>query len=125
MTEISQLREQVKLRAGSRRRVPLPAQVRNALGLNPGDLLSIVPQPLSFRLEIYREFLADSWDAVSAPNRWRYLEEFLSRPLASIEKRGGLLLPPKLFPLRAGEPLILEIVRRGLCHQLFLYRIED
>ena len=119
------LPEKVEIVAGPRGAILLPEKVRDSLGLWPGELLSIGRQPLSLRLEIYREFLTDSWDAVSLPNRWRYLEEFLSRPLAAIDREGGLLLPPRLFPLRAGDPLILEIVRRGLCHELFLYRVED
>lgn len=119
------LPEQVEIIAGPRGAILLPLEVREALGLKPGELLSIVRQPLSLRLEIYREFLADSWDAVSLLNRWRYLEEFLSRPLAAMDGEGGLLLPPRLFPLRAGERVILEIVRRGLCHELFLYRVGD
>ena len=119
------LPEKVEAVAGPRGVILLPQVVREILGLVPGELLSVVLQPLSLRLEIYREFLADNWDAVSLSNRWRYLGEFLSRPLAAIDAGGSLLLPPRLFPLRAGESLILEIVRRGLCHELFLYRVED
>lgn len=118
--------EQVEVRVGPNGEILLPFQVREALGLLPGEVLAILRQPLSLRLEIYSEFLADNWDAVSPENRWRYLEAFLSRPLASLGESGELNLPPGLLPLREGDRVILETVRRGApCHELFLYRVDD
>jgi len=102
----------------------LPLEVREVLGLRAGELLSVMRQPLSLRLEIYSEFLAD-WEAVLPPYRWRYLEAFLSRPLASLGEGGALNVPPGLLPVREGDRVILETVRRGLCHEIFLYRVED
>ena len=119
------LGEQVEVTAGAGGEILLPSGVREALPLGAGALLSVLRQPLSLRLEIYSEFLADNWDAVSPLNRWRYLEAFLSRPLASMGERGDLNLPPGLLPLGEGDRVILEKVRRGLCHELFLYRVED
>lgn len=92
--------------------------------MRAGELLSVSCQPLSLRLEIYSEFLADDWNAVSPPKRWRYLEAFLSRPLAALGEGGDLKVPPGLLPVREGDRVILETVRRGLCHELFLYRVE-
>lgn len=117
--------EQVEVVVGPGGEILLPLEVRKALGLRAGELLSVLRQPLSLRLEIYGEFLADNWDAVSPGNRWHYLEAFLSQPLASVGEEGALNVPPGLLPLREGDRVILETVRRGLCHELFLYRVED
>ena len=117
--------EQVEIIAGPGGEILLPGRVMESLGLMPGELFSVSRQPLSLRLETYGEFLADNWDAVSPRNRWRYLEEFLSRPLVALREGGSLDLPPGLLPIQQGERLILEIVRRGLCHEIFLYRIGD
>jgi len=118
------VREQVEINVGPDGEILLPFQVREALGLRAGELLSVLRQALSLRLEIYSEFLADA-DAVLPQYRWRYLEAFLSRPLASVGEEGDLGLPPGLLPLREGDRVILETVRRGLCHEIFLYRVED
>jgi hypothetical protein len=117
--------EQVEVVVGPGGEILVPLEVREALGLRAGELLSVLRQPLSLRLEIYGEFLADNWEAVSPRNRWHYLEAFLSRPLASMGEGGDLNVPPGLLPVQEGDRVILETVRRGLCHELFLYRIED
>lgn len=119
------VREQVEVNVGPNGEILLPVEVREGLGLRAGELLSVLCQPLSLRLEIYSEFLADNWNAASPRNRWAYLETFLSRPLASLGDRGDLKVPPGLLPLQEGDRVILETVRRGLCHELFLYRVED
>jgi hypothetical protein len=69
----------------------LPEEVLGGLGAVPGDVLSLDVGPLSvyLGLEIYREFLADNWEAVSADNRWRFLHQFLSRPLTAVEREGS------------------------------------
>ena len=118
------VREQVEINVGPHGEILLPFQVREALGLRAGELLSVLRQALSLRLEVYSEFLADA-DAVLQPYRWRYLESFLSRPLASVGEGGGLNVPSGLLPLLEGDRVILETVRRGLFHELFLYRVED
>jgi bifunctional DNA-binding transcriptional regulator/antitoxin component of YhaV-PrlF toxin-antitoxin module len=107
-------------------RVVLPHEVRIAMGLEPGDLLSMVRNPVSLRLDSYRAFLADDWDAVPPPNRWRYVEEFLRRPLTALEPDGALELlqeEPPLLSLNAGDQVMLEVVHRGLSHELFLYQV--
>ena len=102
----------------------LPREVRTALNLQPGDLFSLAKNPLSLRLDSYREFLADNWEAVSPPNRWRYIEEFLRRPLTALEPDGAVKVPAQLLSLSSGDRIILEVVTRGLAHELFLYRLE-
>jgi hypothetical protein len=106
----------------SRGRVPLPLGVLTALRLLPGDLLSVRPAPLSLRLDLYAEFLTDNWDAVSPVNRWRYVEDFLRRPLVAVEKDGTLEISPDLMILHPGESVILEVVGEGLFHTLYLRR---
>jgi hypothetical protein len=116
--------EQVEVIVGPGGEILLPLEVREALGLRAGEIFSVLRQPLSLRLEIYSEFLAD-WESVLPQYHWRYLEAFLSQPLASLSEGGALNVPPGLLPLREGDRVILETVRRGLCHELFLYRVED
>ena len=102
----------------------LPLEVRTALNLQPGDLFSLAKNPLSLRLDSYREFLTDNWEAVSPPNRWRYIEEFLRQPLTALEPDGAVKVPAQLLSLSAGDRIILEVVTRALSHKLFLYRLE-
>jgi bifunctional DNA-binding transcriptional regulator/antitoxin component of YhaV-PrlF toxin-antitoxin module len=104
--------------------VVLPQEVREALSLEPGDFFSIVRNPVSLRLDSFRVFLADNWDAVSPPNRWRYIEEFLRRPLTALEQDRSIKIPPEDFPLSVGDSIVLEVVHRGLSYELFLYRAE-
>src|SRR5262245_16076670 len=93
---------QAEVSVGPGGEILLPLQVREALGFRAGELFSVLHQPLSLRLEIYGEFLADDWDTVSPQNRWRYLEAFLSRPLASLGEEGYLNVPPGLLPVQEG-----------------------
>ena len=105
-------------------RAVLPQEVRRALGLEPGDLFSLVRHPLSLRLDSYRAFLLDNWDAVSPPNRWLFIKNFLRRPLTALEPDGVVAIPLEAFPLSAGDHTVLEVVQRGLSYELFLYRAE-
>ena len=118
------LAEQFDLVVEVEGRAVLPREVRTALGLEPGDLFSIVRHPLSLRLDSYRAFLMDTWDAVSPPNRWLYLEDFLGRPFTALEPDGAIAIPPEAFLLSPGDQAVLEVVLRGLSYELFLYRAE-
>lgn len=117
----SGLPEQFEVMVEAPGRLPLPDEVREAMGLKPGDLFSLKRVPISLRLESYREFLSDDWNAVDPENRWRYFQEFLRRPLTAVEPGGAVKIPPELCPLEPGERFILEVVRRGMCHPLYLY----
>lgn len=103
-------------------RVILPPEVRATLGLEPGDLFTVERNPLSLRLDSYREMLAD-WGASSLPDCWS--EEFFQRPQTTLEGDGALPIASELLPLAEGDRLILEVVTKGLSHELFLYRVED
>ena len=102
----------------------LPLEVISHLGLMPGDLLSLDPAPTCLHFEIYHEFLADNWPAVSLENRMRYLMEFLRRPLTALEQLGTLPIPREVFPLARGEKVVLQVMNRGLSHQMFLVRTQ-
>jgi hypothetical protein len=115
------LAEQFELVVESPGRVTLPPEVRAALGLEPGDLFTIERNPLSLRLESYREMLAD-WGASSLPDRWS--NEFFQRPQTTLEGDGALPIASGFLPLAEGDRLILEVVTKGLSHELFLYRAE-
>lgn len=100
----------------------LPLEVIEQVGVVPGDILSLERWTASLSLEIYHEFLADNWRALSSENRWHYLDEFLRRPLTAIERGGTLRIPPEVFPLLQGEKVVLQVMRHGLSHKLFLWR---
>ena len=116
------LAEQFELVVEFPGRVTLPPEVRAALGLEPGDLFSIERNTLSLRLDSYRELLAD-WGTSSLPDRWR--KEFFQRPQTTLEGNGVLPIPSDLLPLAEGDRLVLEVVTKGLSHELYLYRAED
>ena len=101
----------------------LPGVVLEGLAVVPGDVFALDVRPLSvyLGLEIYREFLADNWDAISEENRWRYLKEFLSRPLTALGPEEGIAIPAAAFPLVEGDRLALHVMRLST-HRLFVYR---
>ena len=103
-------------------RVTLPPEVRAALGLEPGDRFAIERNPVSLRLDSFRELEAD-WRASSLPDHWR--EEFSQRPQTALEGDGSLPISSDCLPLPEGGRLVLEVVTKGLSHELYLYRVED
>lgn len=116
------LAEQFELVVEVPGRVTLPPEVRAALGLESGDLFAIERNPVSLRLDSFRELEAD-WRASSLPDQWR--EEFSQRPQTALEGDGALPIPSDLLPLPEGGRLVLEVVTKGLSHELYLYRAED
>jgi len=103
--------------------LPLPVEMAGKLGLEPGDILSLDagPRAAYVCLEIYREFLADDWQAASPENRWRFLNLFLSRPLTALDSRGALSIPDEIFPLVPGDTVGLQIISLGLVHRIYVY----
>jgi hypothetical protein len=91
----------------------LPGELAEALGLVPGDLLSLEPAESCLCLEIYREHLTADWRVVSPENRWGFLSEFLSRSLTAVEPGGRLPIPPDLLPLGEGEAAVLHVLSEG------------
>lgn len=81
----------------------LPAAVCEAVGLQPGDILAIRADSVSFSLEIYRELLAAGWDCVAPSARWGFVARFLSRPLKAVEVGGRVCIPVEVFPLARGR----------------------
>jgi hypothetical protein len=116
------LAEQFELVVEIPGRVTLPPEVRAALGLEPGDRFSIERNPVSLRLDSFRELEAD-WLASSLPDHWR--EEISQRPQTALERDGALPIPSDLLSLPEGGRLVLEVVTKGLSHELYLYRVAD
>ncbi len=116
------LAEQFELVVEVPGRVTLPPEVRAVLSLEPGALFAIERNPLSLRLDSFRELEAD-WRASSLPDHWR--EEFSQRPQTALEGDGSLPIPSDLLPLPEGEKLVLDVVTKGLSHELYLYPVED
>ncbi len=99
----------------------LPEPVMERAGLAAGDILSLEMGPASLYLEIYREFLGEL-PAHSTENRWLFLSEFLSRPLTAAGAGGAVPIPAEVFPLAPGEVVVLQVLRLGLVHKLYLFR---
>jgi len=106
-------------------RLPLPPAVRESLGLEPGDLLSLTRNEISVRLDLYGELLDDLRRSVKEPQNWRWLEQFLRRTLTAVGEDGSVAIPPELLALRPGDRLVLEVVQQGLGHTLYAYRTDD
>jgi bifunctional DNA-binding transcriptional regulator/antitoxin component of YhaV-PrlF toxin-antitoxin module len=120
------LAEQFDLVVETPGRVALPLEVRVELGLEPGDLFSIVTNPASLQLESYREFLMDNLEAVSPQNDGFYTRDFFRRAYTVLEADGAIELPGELVPrFPAGERVVLEVVTLGSSHEVYLYRAED
>lgn len=99
----------------------LPADVCEAVGLQPGDILAIKVHSVSFSfsLEIYRELLAAGWDCIAPSARWGFVTRFLSRPLTAVEVGRRVWIPPEVFPLpRRGEVILNVDVEGDCCHGL-------
>ncbi len=116
------LAEQFELVVEIPGRVTLPPEVKAALGLEPGDRFSIERNPVSLRLDSFRELEAD-WRASSLPDHWR--EEISQRPKTALEEDGALPIPSDLLILLEGDRLVMEVVTKGLSHEIFLYPVED
>lgn len=99
----------------------LPSDVCDTLALQPGDLLAIRADSISFSLEIYRELLAAVWDCVAPSSRWSFVADFLSRPLTALEPGGRLWIPPEVLRLEVGEEVVLYVSGTGDFHGLQVF----
>ncbi len=115
------LAEQFELEVKVAGRISLPAAVTAALSLEPGDAFAITKNDLSLRLDSERELGAD-WAEGSLPERW--WREFLCRRRTVVEADGSLAIPSDLLSLPEGVRLVLEVVTRGLSHEVYLYRVD-
>ncbi len=104
--------------------LPFPEELRESLGLEPGALLSLTRNDISIRLDLYTELLEDLRRSVKPPNRWRCLEQFISRTLTSVGADGRVAIPPDFLALHPGDRVVLEVVTQGLGHTLYLYRAD-
>ncbi len=115
------LAEQFELVVIAAGRISLPAAVSAALSLEPGDVFAITKNDLSLRLDSERELRTD-WAEGSLPEFWH--REFLHRPRTVVEADGSLAIPSDLLSLPEGVRLVLEVVTRGLSHEVYLYRVD-
>ena len=125
--------EQADLVASAAGELVLPEEVLDRLHLEPGDLVALDPGPHSVRLELYLEVLASlglpalapsgvAEDRDEEPGR-RLVEEFLGQRSTALLAGGRLPIPPEVLPLAAGDRCVLQIVARGLVHEIFLFRV--
>jgi bifunctional DNA-binding transcriptional regulator/antitoxin component of YhaV-PrlF toxin-antitoxin module len=114
--------EHFRLEVEGAGRVPLPLAVQEILRLQPGDLLSVRRNTVSLRLDPYRDLLEDLQRSVRESDRWRYLGQFLQRPLTSVGLDGSIEIPPDLLELAPGDRVVLEVSTEALRPALYLYR---
>lgn len=105
-------------------RVRLPPEALAALDLRPGDLLSLQKHAISIRLDLYREMLAALRGSLGGPEEARLAREFLERQKTQVGEDGSVEIPRELMVLEAGRTYVLEGVREGLGHALYLYSDE-
>jgi hypothetical protein len=116
--------EQVDLVASAAGELLLPQEVLERLHLEPGDRIAFEPGPHSIRLELYLEALASlPRDRDEEPAR-RLVEEFLRQPSTALLAGGRLPIPAEVPPLAAGDRCVLQIVARGLVHEIFLFKVR-
>ena len=101
----------------------LPADIFEAVGLRPGDILAIEVHSafFSFSLEIYRELLEADWTCVASEARWGFVERFLSRPLTAVEPGVRIDIPAEVFPLTLGEAVSCTVDNAGGFHLLQVF----
>ncbi|MFP5285999.1 MAG: AbrB/MazE/SpoVT family DNA-binding domain-containing protein [Thermoanaerobaculia bacterium] len=104
--------------------ITLPAEVREAVRLRPGDVLAIKPGEGFFDLEIYRELLDGAWECMGHSILMGFVIELLSRPLTALEPGGHVRIPAEVFPLPVGSELSLTYDPRGTSLPLHLYRVS-
>ena len=102
----------------------LPAEVREAVSLRPGDILAVTAGEGFFDLEIYRELLDGAWESMGRNILLGFVIEFLGHPLTALESGGRVHIPQEVFPLPAGSELSLTFDPRGTSHPLHLYRVR-
>jgi hypothetical protein len=125
--------EQVDLRVEVPGELVLPREVLDRLRLDPGDRIAFEPGPHSIRLDLYLEVLGSLGNPALArggaaedrdrePAR-RLVEEFLSQPSTALLTGGRLPIPHEVLPLAGGDRCVLQIVPRGLVHEIFLFKV--
>ena len=102
--------------------ITLPAEVREAARLRPGDILAVQVQEPFLDLEVYRELL-EAWESMGASILWGFVEELLRQPLTALEPGGHVRIPGEVFPLPAGSELSLYVDRQIASHLLRLFRV--
>ena len=101
----------------------LPADVREAARLRPGDVLALEAGEEWLTLEVYRELLDGALEFMGDSILRGFAIEFLGRPLTALEPGGHVLIPEEVFPLPAGSELSLYVDRRARSHLLEVFRV--
>lgn len=102
--------------------VTLPAEVCEAVGLWPGDILAVKVQEPFLDLEVYRELL-EARESMGENLLRGFVEELLRWPLTALEPGGHVRIPAEVFPLPAGSELSLSVEKQTASHLLWLFRV--
>jgi hypothetical protein len=119
----AQVGEQVDLRVDVPGELVLPQEILDRLHLEPGDLVALEPGAHSVRLDLYREALASFSEDRDDESTRQLVEDLLDQPLTAVLAGGRLPIPEDVLPLAVGDRCVLQIVARGLVHEIFLFRV--
>ncbi|HYU31556.1 MAG TPA: hypothetical protein VEW48_05295 [Thermoanaerobaculia bacterium] len=101
-------RFEIAVEAGGR--LPLPPELVQNLGLEPGDIVALKPAAGSLTVRFYRQVLTFPWEEAAPAARWWFTMELLRLPLTAIDETGALVIPPEVLRLSEGDRLVLRIV---------------
>lgn len=91
-------------------RLPLPPELVQPLGLEPGDIVALEPVAGSWTVRFYRQVLTFPWEKAAPRARWWFTAELLRLPLTALDETGALVLPPEIVPLAVGDRMVLRIL---------------
>ena len=90
-------------------RLPLPPELVQPLGLEPGDIVALEPVAGSLKVRFYRQVLTFPWETAAPRARWWFTQELLRLPLTALDETGALVLPPEIVRLSTGDRMVLRI----------------
>jgi bifunctional DNA-binding transcriptional regulator/antitoxin component of YhaV-PrlF toxin-antitoxin module len=100
-------RFEIVVEAGGR--LPLPAELVQTLGLEPGDIVALKPVASSWRVRFYRQVLTFPWEEAAPLARWWFTAELLRLPLTALDESGAIVIPPEVLRTSAGDRMVLRV----------------
>lgn len=113
--------ESIALEVAAPGEIVLPATLARRLGLAPGELLALVPRPLSLQLERLGDLLAYV-RGLPAVEAWPAVEAFLRHPLTTLTQAGILFVPQEVAGFQPGDRVLLQVLWRGPSPETYLAR---
>lgn len=99
---------EIAVEAGGR--LPLPRELLQSLGLEPGEIVALQPAAGAVTVRFYRQILTFPWETAAPAARWWFTAELLRLPLTSLDETGAILIPPEVLRLAAGDRMVLRVL---------------